>query len=764
MQPYGQTIPPRRPRATIDFETRSACDLKKCGSWIYSLHASTEVMCLSIRLPYWAHGRCEIWHPAYPHLGIEEEGREFLLELFAYMALEDSLVEAHNVSFEVGIWENVCVARMGWPALDRRKWRCSAAKAAVHSIPRALGPACIAMGLPVTKDDEGKKVMLKVSKPRKPLKAERESMHQVHERWLALRADWDEALDGPLPPEPPLPETAVLWHESRELFQILWDYCRLDTLSEEGLSEFLEDLSDEEQQVWFMDLEMNCRGIRVDVAMAEGALCIGEEYCTALVRELHDITSGKVESATSRQKFKAWVNDQGVPLPDTQAATIDKFKAMAGLPPHIHRALHIVKEVNQTSTAKYQTAVLQASPGDDRLRWQVMYHGAGTGRWAGKGLQPHNFKKGNLKDPYLAAELIREGDLSLISTMYGSDQVMETLSGAIRGIMIPSEGYELAVADFSAIEARCVLWLARQMSALDVFYRGEDIYCDMSTGLYGRKITKKDKDERQFGKQAILGLGFEMGFVTFLLTCAKWNIRFSEEMCRRIVGDGYQEQIDEVKRYFTGPMGPVRRVKVREGLGCDWDEVVHELALMRYTTLTYRERYPEVAQMWRDQEAAAIAAVRSPGRLVEVKRGRNAYRVEGRFLKMYLPSGRPLYYPDPKVQAKPVPWNKQETRPVLTFMSGLPGGGWVRSSTYGGMLVENLTQATARDLMAQAMVRCDEHPKYDVLMSVHDELIAECPQGAGDLAEFEAIMVAKPLWADGCPIDAEGWIGPRYRK
>ena len=695
-------------------------------------------------LPGWKDAK--LWHPAYPHLGIEEEGQEALVELFAYLATPGALVEAHNAFFEVGIWENICVPMLGWPAIPRTMWRCSAAKAAVHSLPRDLLNACLAMDVAEKKDDEGKKIMLKVSKPRKALKAEKQS------------AGFD--------------PNRILWHESRELFQALWDYCKQDTKAEHSFSSELADLTDEEQRVWLMDLEMNCRGIKVDLDLAKAALKIGDEYCTQLTRELQEITGGEVLSATSRVKLKDWVNRQGVALPDTTAATVDKFKKMKGLRADVHRVLHICKEVNQTSTAKYQTAILQASAGDDRLRGQVVYHGASTGRWAGKGLQPHNFKKAkDGLDSDMACEIIKLNDLNTLCALYGSDSIMETLSGAIRGVMVPSVNREMIVADFAAIEARCVLWLARQMSALDVFYRGEDIYCDMASGLYGRTITKKDKDERQFGKQAILGLGFQMGFVTFLITCAKYNIRFSPEMCKRIVGDDYARHEEAVKKYFTvGKLAKQRQHKLKygtktaPGLDQDWNEVVHELVLMKYTTEKYRERYPEVATMWDDQEAAAIAAVRSPGRIVDVVRGRNSYVFEGRFLKMVLPSGRCLHYPDPTIKMKAVPWNPEEFRPELRFMTSLPGGGWVPTGTYGGMLVENLTQATARDLMAQAMVRCDDHPKYDVLMSVHDELIAECPIGVGNVKEFEQLMAETPAWAHDCPVDAEGWIGMRYRK
>lgn len=732
------------PRATIDFETRSPVNIKRCGAWIYSCHPDTEVMCLYIHLPHWPDDRVEGWHPAYPEHGVVEEGREALEELFAWVAA-GGLVEAHNVSFELGVWENHCVPRLGWPAVPRRQWRCSAAKAAVHGLPRALGAACSALELPVQKDGVGRAMMLRLCKPRKPSKAEVGS--------------------------PGFDPSVLLYHGSAEEFAVLWAYCGIDVLSEVGLSKALVDLSDEEQVVWFMDLEMNCRGMRADVAMARGALKIVTEYCAMLNAELHDITDGAVESGGQRAAFKDWIGTQGVDLPNTKGTTLVKFKKMSGLRPDLHRAIHIVGEVNKTSTAKYLTITKQADQTDERIRWQVMYCGASTGRWTGKGFQPHNIVKGHLEDADLACDVIRSGDLQYLISLYGSDSVMEVVSWACRGVLTASEGMELMVADFAAIEARVVLWLARQINALSIFDRGECIYCDLATGLYGYVVRKGiEKDERQFGKQGILGLGFQMGFLTFMLTCNKYGIRFSREMCLRIVGDEYGEHEAKVRGYFGGKLGPARNAKLRdgsatvEGLDCDWTEVIHELVLMKFTVEKYRARYPEVVAMWNDQEAAAIAAVQSPGRVVTCERGRNSYCVVGDFLEMRLPSGRPLRYPFPKVRLKKVPWSDTERRPQLTFMTALSSGAWVPQTTYGGMLVENLTQAVARDLMAQAMVRADRNPKYDVLMSVHDELIAECPTGVGDVREFERLMCVKPDWAHGCPIDAEGWKGQRYKK
>ena len=727
------------PKATGDFETRSARDLKKCGAYVYSLHRTTSVMCFAFRLPYWAPGRTGLWHPAYPHLGIEEEGREDLQEFFCWIAL-GGLFEAHNAFFERCIWENICVPRLGWPRVPHGQWCCSAAKCSVHGLPRDLDRAGAVLGCLELKDKAGAALMLKLCKPRKPLKAEREA--------------WVDA------------GSPLLWRESREDFECLWTYCRRDVLAEEDISSHLDDLSDLEQRVWQMDQDMNWRGILADVELAQSALYLVERYTARCNEELCAITGGRVQTAGQREQFKDWCSINGLRLEDTQGVTLDRVLKMKGLAPEIARAVFIVRDVNRTSVAKYKV-VLQRAPADGRLRDLLMYSGAGTGRWTGKGFQPHNLVKGKFTTHEAirnVCDVIKGRDLDYLVAMYG-DRVMEVLSWAMRGVLVASEGRELLVADFAAIEARVVLWLARQMSALEVFERGECIYCDMATGVYGYTVTKKvnnDNNERQFGKQAILGLGFEMGFVKFLLTCRKYDIVFTEAMARRIVGEGWDQHVEKIASYFSSVPGR-RQALVDEGF--DVDEVMHELVLMRHTVMTYRARYAEVAQMWRDQEDAAIAAVRSPGRRVTVERGRNTWVVEGRFLKCYLPSGRPLHYCDPKVVMKRLPWSKTERKASLTFMGmSSKTNQWVRKDAYGGLLVENITQATARDLMAEAMVRMDDDPRLDVVMSVHDEVICEADPGTCTVHEFERSMAWTPAWAKGCPVDAEGWAGPRYRK
>lgn len=732
------------PKITIDFETRSACPIDM-GAWLYSLHPTTEPMVLSYKI---GDGPTRRWHPGYAHLGIEES--PYPQDLMD--AIEDGwLVEAHNRFFEFCIWSNIMVPLYSWVEIRREQWRCSAAKASYYGLPRALENAVKALGLPIEKDMGGNKLMKKISKPRKPTKAERAAM---------LQAGRD-------------PETEVLWHESREEFERNWLYCDRDVEAEHAFSEALPDLPETELRIWQMDQDMNLRGIRCDLDMVHQAIRLRDLEVDAMNAELADIMGIPEDaregfSATQRAAVREWVNLQGVMMPDTQAKTLDKFAAMR-LRADVSAAIMILREVNRSSTAKYDAMLERADPRDWRLRDLMMYHGASTGRWAGKGVQPHNFPRGNIKDMEAACRLILEGDTHAIRALYG--EVMEHLSFALRGAMTASEGRDLMVADYAAIEARVVFWLARDNTALDVFRRGEDIYCDMATGIYGYDVKKKTHpDERQFGKQAILGLGFEMGFVTFLLTCKKYDISFTKEQVMRIVGGRYAEIEEQVEKYFLTDRKRIARMKEAE---LSIREHMHELVLMQYTVQKYRNRYPEVKQMWRDQEDAAIQAVRSPGSRVDCERGRNTWVVETiggqEVLVTYLPSGKPLFYWNPRVVLKKTPFKNPDgthvLKPCIVFWGVDPyTKKWSLQDTYGGKLVENITQATARDLMALAMVRADDSGVYDVLLSVHDELVCEVDKGKGDLREFERMTAETPGWAHGCPVDAEGWRGERYRK
>lgn len=760
------------PRATIDFETRSACDIMKRGAWVYSQHPSTRVMCLSIRLPHWEKAR--LWAaPLTYSWGTQDELDPLALyALFAWIN-SGGLVEAHNAFFEQAIWNNICVPKMDWPVIAATQWRCSAAKASMHSLPRSLGMACSALGLPIQKDGEGRKAMLKLCKPRKPRKAEVELLKQF-EQLDILDDEYDEVhaelracgWDG-----------EYFWHDSQEDLAVLFAYCCTDTDAEHGLSEELPDLPDHELRIWQMDQRMNLRGVLADVKFAKAALRLIDQVAVRMTRELQAITGIDDIKPSSRVRIRQWLADQGVRIDDTTGATLDEWLAkddFAKEKPACHRVIRIVREVNRTSTAKYR-AVLEMAAADCRIRDLMMYHGASTGRWSGKGLQPHNFPRGNVKNMDLAVSIVMSENLEFIQAMYG--EVIELLSGALRGVLVASEGRDFMVADYAAIEARVIAWLAHADDALEVFRSGKCIYMDMATSIYGYLVNDKklQADERQMGKQAILGLGFGMGFVTFLFTCHKYGIRFSKQQARKIVGSRWAELEEYMEKYYfperycepgeekrSKRIGRSRLARLEKNK-LHLADVLHELILMKHIVDAYRKKYPTIVQMWEDVEEAALAAVISPGRRTKSHLGRCEFVVEGRFLKCILPSGRALYYCDPKTASRKTPWGTDKN--ILVFWAVNPvSKQWATDDTYGGKLVENITQAVARDLMAEAMVAADESGVYDVILSVHDELIAEVDEGVGSVEAFEQLMSRTPRWAEGCPVAAEGWRGKRYRK
>lgn len=746
-------------KGTVDFEGRSACDLRKHGSWLYSKHPTTEAMCLSYKLP--GYKECGRWHMAHhQHLISQSPDPE---DLLAYV-LAGGLLEAHNAFFERVIWKHVMVLRHGWPEVGHLQWRCSAAKASAVSLPRSLEQAVLAMKLPIEKDMVGNALMRKMCRPRKPKKSEVAEWQMDHG-------------DEPMP---------LLWHEDEADLYRLWDYCDTDVLSEEALSDVVPDLSPEELAVWQMDQALNERGTRFDLELARAALDMATKYKKVLNAELKVITG--VSSGTKRQAVRAWLLEhESLDLPDTKADTIDWYIKREPLSARCLKVLGILVDVNRTSTRKYQTMLDKADPDDWRIRDLLMYCGANTGRWAGKGVQVHNFPArelmiGGKGQPSFdeAVEDIKSGDVDWCIAMYGD--VMKLLSHALRGAIISPPDRDLMVADYAAIEARNVLWLAGAKAALEIFIRGDDIYCDMATGIYGYEVIKGvHKKERQFGKQAILGLGYGMGFVTFLLTCRRYKIYFSREDVQRIMGlemlakyeswvrdylclDGPHPDMtaEQAKKYGNKKRQAAKTIHRLVDEREVPKNITHELALMKYTVDIYRNRYPDVKQLWKDQEAACLRAV-TTGERVEC--GMVSWYVsdDGRFLHCELPSGRKLSYVDPEIKMVKTSWG--EDKPALRYMRvNAVTNRWERTATYGGKVVENITQAVARDILTNAILLAYEGDTYEPSFHVHDELICEVDENEGSLDEFEELMSFVPPWAHGCPIAAEAERYKRYRK
>jgi DNA polymerase len=783
----------RRKRATIDFETRSVVDLNKRGAWIYSCDPSTKILCLAYHLPGMHEDEIKLWHPAFPSLDIPESERP--TDLIKWVK-RGGLVEAHNSFFEMCIWQNVCVPQYGWPAIPFDNWRCSAAKAAQKALPRSLEEVGAALELPFQKNPNGKRLLQLLSKPKKLTKDERKEY-------------------GP---------DAVIFREDADLFYELWQYCKDDVRAEIRVSLAVADLSEHELAVWQLTQKQNWRGVLIDVDLCRAALKMAAKVKAKLNAELEAITGIEGLKGTQRDTIKEWIaENEFEEMPDTKAKTLEHYIDTKPLTPRLKRVLQIIREVNRTSINKYKR-MLECVDEEGRARELLVYCGAErTGRFAGRGIQVQNLPKGRF--PKWAGidygvECIKEGSLEWCECIFGD--VMNLLASCLRGAIIAPPGKVLILADYAAIEARCVLWEAGADKALEVFRRGEDIYCDMASGIYGytivkdedalEKLRKSDPDraanarvaktinsmgatQRDFGKVAVLGLGYGMGFIKFLTTLRTYNIRLTRAEVIQMMGE------DKFKRYLrivTRKLFPVltdfddakkfrnaerEAAKGRKSLEDELEDpraVLHELALCKMTVEVYRRRYPEVPAMWAAQEKAAIRALKTRK---AVKCGVVTWKVVGRYLMCKLPSGRCLHYANAELKPTKTAWG--EVKPGIRFMGRhQKTKRWSRQATYGGKLTENITQAVARDIMCWAKVRLHEdHFQFDVVLDVHDEIIAELELPAGqehveiprklkdyppflrdDAETFERVLADLPAAYDGCPIAAEARVLRRYRK
>lgn len=648
----------------IDFETRSELNLLKVGAWVYSRHPSTEVMCLAWTVD---DGPVHLWTPG------EEIPGCLGSHVFDY--------EAHNAFFEKCIWENIMMKKYGWPPIPPEQWYCSASLASAQAIPRALGDATKALGLSQEKDTLGHTLMMKMAKPKK----------------------------------------SGGYHEEEADLQKLYEYCKQDVRAERGLSKALRPLSKDERKVWLLDQKINRRGIRVDLEAVEAAMKIGEWYKEKINVDLPGLTDGVITKATQRERIVKWLNRQGFQTPDGEEITklgkefVEKYLEYAE--GDVKKVLEIRLKLAKSSVAKYAKIMGAVDRDDQRLRDLLMYHGSSTGRWTGKVVQPHNFPKnryihqgqGRPKrdfDEYF--EILKTASNEEYEMCF--PEVMDYLSMTSRGIFIPSEGKEFFGGDFSSIEARVSMWLAGDESALNVFRDGGDIYKELASFIYDIPVSEieKDSDERQLGKQGILGCGFGIGWESFKRTCEDtYKIIISEKVARKVVD-------------------------------------------------SYRDKYHLVVKLWKDQEAAVLHAVKYPGKVA--KAGKTGWVMKGKFLYCRLPSGRFLSYYDPKIEMKETPW--KQMKEAVTYMT-LKNKKFIRTSTYGGKIVENITQAVARDLMAHGMQSCED-AEYEVVLSVHDELLAE--KAEGTIEEFEKLMATPPAWGHDIPVAVGGWRGKRYLK
>ena len=406
----------------LDFETRSMVDVKDTGPWRYSMDPSTIPLCLCFTVN---NGDVHTitfddFSNTYDIFGDQYYTQN--MELISQLAQdENAIFKAHNSMFEYCIWNNILHKRYGFPALyDIKRWDCTAAKAASHALPRSLGQCALALRLNENKDETGKRIMLQLSKPRKPSKTD-----------------------------------SSIWVNDPEKFKTLYEYCKQDVIVERAIDNAIPNLNRQEKLIWELDQKINSRGVKIDIKALNIALRFINEFKERLNSELKILTNGAVEKATETKRLTEYLRSL-IPIANLQKTTVDEWLKNAD-DPKLKRCLEIRSQGGKSSTAKLES-IRDRVCEDGRVRDILVYHGATTGRWAGAGIQVQNFPRGLGYNSDNVLECLLLNDLDVFEMMY--PDVINAISAGLRGFIIADDGCDFVTADFSQIEARVVMMLA----------------------------------------------------------------------------------------------------------------------------------------------------------------------------------------------------------------------------------------------------------------------------------------------------------------
>ncbi len=494
-----------------------------------------------------------------------------------------------------------------------------------------------------------------------------------------------------------------------ERLKRLYDYCADDVRAERAADKHLFPLSDSERQVYLLDQKINDRGVAVDLKTVKSCIKVLDKAAIRLDKEISDLTEGQVTALTQRDRLVAWLDRQGVTFTSLSKQNVSEALKQ-DLPPKVRRALEL-RQVGAKSSVKKLQAIIRMAGEDGRIRGNLLYHGASTGRFSGKGVQLQNLTRPELlKEPEDAIPYLQMEDDELIEMAFGPVHVV--VADVMRSLFMSGPSKMLYAADFAQIEARVLAWIAGQDDLVEQFRKGDDIYSNFASKIYGRPINKKEHPlERQTGKTGILGLGFMLGHAKFILACAKDGITISEEESKKVV-------------------------------------------------TTYRTSYSKISRFWYNFEKAIIRAVKNPQSTISFRMFK--MKMRGPHLRVLLPSGRALNYPYAKVVPNKTPWGEVRQAVEISAVNSLTRK-WVRQIVTPGTWTENVVQAIARDVMVEGMFRLED-AGFEVILTVHDEVIAEADEGHGTAEEFEKLLEIVPTWAEGLPVKAEAWCGKRYRK
>ncbi len=461
----------------------------------------------------------------------------------------------------------------------------------------------------------------------------------------------------------------------------------------------------EEQELWNLDQKMNDNGVKLDIPMVEKIVDYDNRRRQELQEEAQQLTG--LSNPNSLAQLKTWLERQGMPMNSVTKDTVAAALSLKYIPDNVRRVLEIRTALGKTSVAKYST-MLTAVCSDHRLRGILQFYGANrSGRWAGRLVQTHNLAKNTLPDLDLARELAAEGDFDTMQTLFGETAFV--FSELIRTAFIPSDGCRFVVSDFAAIEARVISWISNEEWRLEAFRAGKDIYCETASQMYHVPVVKHGENGhlRAKGKVAELACGYQ------------------------------------------GGVGAMKRM--------DKEGAIPEEELQAVVD-QWRAANPKVVKLWRTCELAAKTAIQEH-RTVRIAHGIAFSYINGNlFIK--LPSGRKLCY-----------WNTRLKTDTYTGKESIIYMGvnqetkqWGETETYGGKLVENIVQATARDCLAVAMTRVSAKG-YNIVMHVHDEMIVDVPNEDTEAPEIINGIMAQPIdWAEGLPLKGDTYETPFYKK
>lgn len=654
---------------SIDIETYSSVDLIKSGVYAYADAPDFEILLFAYAFDDEA-----------VHITDLARGEKLPEEVLSALTDADIIKTAYNAQFEI-----TCLKKYICPGIDISQWRCSSVQALELGLPSGLANVAEALGLPQQKDKRGKALIDYFSKPAR-IKTDSGCQEQInlYENNGVYRHRPADAPDK--------------WNTFKE-------YCMQDVEVERAIKKKLSrfPLKQSEQKLWEYDQRINNRGVRVDMQFVENAIGYNGIYGKRCYDEALQLTG--LENPKSVPQLKKWLEDEiGQKI---KSLNKEDLKELLDCEVSLKakRVLFLRSMMAKTSVSKYE-AMKRSVCSDGRIRGMLQFYGANrTGRWAGRIIQPQNLPQNHLKDLAYARTLVKQNDFELFEMLFGN--VPGTLSELIRTALVPSEGRRFIVADFSAIEARVLSYLADENWRLEVFRTHGKIYEASAAQMFHVPVESIHKGDplRQKGKIAELALGYG-GSVGAMINMGALKQGLEESELQPIVD-------------------------------------------------RWRNANPAITAFWKTVENAAFDAIN--GKPNKIKHG-ISFAKEAGILFIGLPSGRRIAYVKPQI------WTNKFDKPAITYMGmNQTSNKWDRLETWGGKLTENIVQAFARDCLAESIIRL-ENKGFEVNFHVHDEVIVDVPEGVSSAEEISAVMCEPLSWAPGLPLNADGYECGFYMK